>query len=170
MPKATTKLPRNDLYERDFYAWTQEQARLLRERRWTDVDSENIAEELLSLGAQVEREIGDRIEILLSYLLKWRHLAEYRGLAWKENIDRQRQELAELFEENKCLDDRKQQFVAQSYDDARRRLRYETYFFEMDFPASCPFTAEQVFDFGFLPEELDAPAVGQFPTAQFIGG
>ena len=33
MSKIATKPPRNDLYESDFYAWTQHQAKLLRERR-----------------------------------------------------------------------------------------------------------------------------------------
>jgi len=36
MSKIATKPPPNDLYEVDFFLWTQEQARLLRERRWAD--------------------------------------------------------------------------------------------------------------------------------------
>src|SRR5438477_12986206 len=126
MSKSATKPP-NSLYETDFHAWAQSQSRAIEERRWTDVDAANVADEIRSLGLQVEREIGDRLEILLSYLLKWRQLAEYRGLAWKENIDRQRQELADLFAENSSLGGRKERFVAQAYEHARNRLKYETY-------------------------------------------
>ena len=159
---------RNDLYETDFLAWTEQQARALQDGRWADIDAPNVADEIASLGAQVLREAGERVEILMSYLLKWRHLAEYRGMAWEENISRQRQELAALVEENPSMGRDRERLVARGYDGARRRLKYETYFFESDFPASCPFTVEQVFDAGFFPEELDAPTVGAFPTARRI--
>jgi hypothetical protein len=169
MEKIATKPPKNDLYGTDFYAWTQEQGRAVEERRWASVDTENVAEEVRSLGRAVRNEIADRVEILLSYLLKWRHFAEYRGLAWKENIDRQRREVADLFEESPTLATANEQFVAAAYENARRRLKYETYLMETDFPPSCPFPTAQVFDSGYFPEELDAPATGHFPTARSIG-
>jgi hypothetical protein len=50
MPKTATKPPPNDQYETDFYAWTQEQARLLRERRWSDLDLDNLVDEVESVG------------------------------------------------------------------------------------------------------------------------
>jgi len=169
MSRAANKPSPSSLYETDFHAWVQSQSRAIEERRWADVDAANVADEIRSLGLQVEREIADRLEILLSYLLKWRHLAEYRGLAWKENIDRQRQEIADLLAQNPSLSGRKDRYMAQAYEHARARLKYETYFFTTDFPASCPFSAEQVFDPKYFPEELDAPATGGFPTARSIG-
>jgi hypothetical protein len=39
----------SDLYEQDFYAWALESAQALRERRFADIDSEHIAEELEEL-------------------------------------------------------------------------------------------------------------------------
>jgi hypothetical protein len=168
MPRTATKSPRN-LYQADFHAWTQTQAQAIGEGRWPEVDALNVADEIKSLGTRVEREIIDRLEVLISYLLKWRHLAEYRGLAWKENIDRQRRELAELFAESPSLRRKNEGFAAKSYEGARRRLKYETYFFTTDFPPSCPFTADQIFDTEYFPEELDAPAVDAFPTARSLG-
>jgi hypothetical protein len=40
------------LYESDFYAWTLEQAALLRNHQWTQVDLSNLVEEIESLGKQ----------------------------------------------------------------------------------------------------------------------
>ena len=37
-------------YEKDFYAWTVEQARLLRAGEFSGIDVENIAEEIESMG------------------------------------------------------------------------------------------------------------------------
>lgn len=156
------------LYDADFLTWTQEQARALEERRWDDLDLANLADEVRSLGVELVRQAEQRTEILVSYLLKWLHLAEYRGRAWKENIDRQRQEIADMTDRNASLSDLRQHLVARSYENGRRRLKYETYFYETDFPASCPFTVEQVFDPTYFPEELDAPAIGAFPTARLI--
>ena len=39
-------------YERDFYSWSLEQARLVREGRWDAVDRANVAEEIESLGRE----------------------------------------------------------------------------------------------------------------------
>jgi hypothetical protein len=62
----------NTLYETDFYAWTQEQARLLREGRWADLDLENLVDEVESVGRSDKRQIESRLEILLAHLLKWK--------------------------------------------------------------------------------------------------
>lgn len=42
----------SDLYETDFYAWTQEQAALLRNGQWSKLDRANLIEEIESLGKQ----------------------------------------------------------------------------------------------------------------------
>ena len=60
MNKIETKPRENDLYEIDFYVWTQEQARLLRERRWTDLDLNNLVDEVASVGKSEKREIESR--------------------------------------------------------------------------------------------------------------
>ena len=38
------------LYETDFHAWTQQQAILIREGRWEEIDRSNLVEEIESLG------------------------------------------------------------------------------------------------------------------------
>ena len=39
-----------DLYEEDFYLWTERQAEQLRARRFAEVDMENLTEEVEALG------------------------------------------------------------------------------------------------------------------------
>ncbi|MFB2837532.1 DUF29 domain-containing protein [Floridanema evergladense] len=48
-------LPLVDLYETDFYAWTQKQVQLLRQRDLNNLDIENLIEEIESLGKQEKR-------------------------------------------------------------------------------------------------------------------
>ena len=60
------------LYDTDFYAWTAEQAALLRAGRLSEADVENIAEEIESMGRSERRELVSRLTVLFVHLLKWR--------------------------------------------------------------------------------------------------
>jgi uncharacterized damage-inducible protein DinB len=63
-------------YDTDFYAWTQETAQAIRERRWSDLDTENLLEEIESMGKSERRGIGSRLQILLAHLLKRQYQAD----------------------------------------------------------------------------------------------
>jgi hypothetical protein len=61
----------NTLYDRDFYAWANEQARLLRDGNLTQADIAHIAEEIESMGKSEKRVLVSRLEVLLTHLHKW---------------------------------------------------------------------------------------------------
>src|ERR1051326_666732 len=103
MTKAATKPPANDLYESDFYAWTQEQAKLLRERRWDDLDLDNLVDEVESVGKSDKREIRNRLEILLAHLLKWSHQPGGRIASWRSTILEQRRGITAVIEDSPSL-------------------------------------------------------------------
>ena len=87
-------------YEQDFYGWTIEQAALLRGRRLSEADLENIAEELDALGRSEKRELVSRLEVLLMHLLKWNAQPVFRGTSWRLTIEEQRRELHGLLRDN----------------------------------------------------------------------
>jgi len=62
----------DDPYEQDFYAWSEEQAALLRAGRAAEADLDNIVEEIESMGKSERRELISRLTVLLLHLLKWR--------------------------------------------------------------------------------------------------
>lgn len=53
-----------NLYETDFFAWTQAQAELLRHQQWHQLDLPNLIEEIESLGRQQRQELRNRLRIL----------------------------------------------------------------------------------------------------------
>ncbi len=57
-----------NLYEADFYAWTQEQARLLRSQQFSRIDWPNLIEEVESLGKQQRQELRNRLSVLVGHL------------------------------------------------------------------------------------------------------
>ncbi len=64
-----TATPTASLYESDFYAWTQEQASLLRKHQWSELDLLNLIEEIESLGKRQRQELRNRLSVLIGYLL-----------------------------------------------------------------------------------------------------
>jgi len=59
-------------YDHDFYAWSTEQAGLLRAGRLAEADIEHIAEEIECIGRGEKRELVNRLTVLLLlHLLKW---------------------------------------------------------------------------------------------------
>ena len=93
----------NSNYERDFYAWANEQAALLRAGQLGQADIEHIAEEIASMGRTEKRELVNRLAILLSHLLKWRHQPALRGNSWRLTIEDQRDQLEDHLSDNPSL-------------------------------------------------------------------
>ncbi|MGH6903609.1 MAG: DUF29 family protein, partial [Geminicoccaceae bacterium] len=48
-------------YDEDLYAWTQQQAALLRARQHDALDWENLAEEIAAVGASDRRKLESRL-------------------------------------------------------------------------------------------------------------
>ena len=86
---------KSSLYDRDFYAWSIEQAALLRQGRVAEADLENIAEEIESMGKAEKREFVGCLTVLILHLLKWRYQPSGRGNSWKPSIADARDEIAE---------------------------------------------------------------------------
>src|SRR5689334_13690461 len=91
------------LYDTDFYAWTAEQAALLRAGRLSEADVENIAEEIESMGRSERRELVNRLTVLFVHLLKWRHQPGLRPRSWALTIEQQRIQLGRHLDHNPSL-------------------------------------------------------------------
>ncbi|MGH6798004.1 MAG: DUF29 domain-containing protein, partial [Roseiarcus sp.] len=74
------------MHDNDFYAWSLEQAALLREGRVGEADLATIAEEIESMGKTEKRELVSRLTVLLLHLLKWERQPVGRGNSWRLSI------------------------------------------------------------------------------------
>src|SRR5205807_572525 len=80
-------------YDRDFYGWSLEQARLVREGRWDAVDRDNVAEEIESLGREQFNKLASALRVLMLHMLKWDHQPALRSRSWLLSIKAQRADL-----------------------------------------------------------------------------
>jgi hypothetical protein len=143
----------SELYEHDFFQWTQTTAALIRQGKWHEVDPEPIAEELESLGKRDRRELASRLQVLVMHLLKWHYQPERRveGRSWRSTIRTQRLQLRLLLRDSPSLRPQVPTFVADVYLASRAEACDETGLPEMTFPQECPWTAEQILDDDFWP-------------------
>ena len=152
MSDTDTKARANELYEADFYAWTQEQAKLLRERRWNDLDLENLVDEVEGVGSSEKREIRNRLVVLMAHLLKWKFQPGRRGSSWTDTIFEQRGQLADILESSPSLRSFFKKQIGSRYVGGRLKASKDTGIAVRLFPEECPFTAEQLLDPEFWPE------------------
>ena len=102
MPKQSSlskpALDSPDLYEQDFYLWTQSTVEALRSRNFDVLDVENLLDEVESLGRSDRRELKSRLVVLLHHLLKWQFQAEMRSGSWKGTLNEQRRQIRNVLE------------------------------------------------------------------------
>ncbi|WP_230314467.1 DUF29 domain-containing protein [Candidatus Contendibacter odensensis] len=140
------------LHDRDFYAWTLQQADLLKQRRLAEVDIDSIVEELECMGASERRELINRLAVLMAYLLRWRFQPELRGNSWRNTIDVQRFDIKELLEDNPSLAAGLNERMEKAYRKSVMLAVRETGLSKMAFPVACPFSADQLLSEEFWPE------------------
>ncbi len=139
-------------YEQDFYLWICRNVDLLRQGRVTEIDAENIMEELDAMGKNQHRELVSRLKILFAHLLKWQFEPDYRSKSWKRTILEQRQQIRQLLETSPSLKHQMDEKMKKAYANAVEYAALETGIPVSDFPGTCPYSFDEVFDKNFYPE------------------
>jgi hypothetical protein len=131
-------------YDRDFYSWSLEQARLVREGRWDAVDRANVAEEIESLGREQFNKLESALRVLMLPMLKWDHQPALRSRSWALSIETQRLELGDVVADNPGLKPRIPEATARGYRKARLEAARETGMDKESFPETCPYTWDDI--------------------------
>jgi hypothetical protein len=137
------------LYDTDTYTWAMTQADALRRRSANELDWDNIAEEIESVGKTEARELRSRYSVLLAHLLKWQFQPEGRGAGWETTIIIQRRAIMAHLLENPGLKPRRDEIFAAAYLDALQDASTETKLPMRAFPDTNPYTFAQAMDEAF---------------------
>jgi hypothetical protein len=138
-------------YETDFYTWTQQQAALLKAGRLSELDVENIIEEIETMGRSEKRSLESRLTVLLQHLLKWEYQPQRRGRSWSLTIREQRLKFVKLLNDNPGLKPQLADILRSAYEIAVLNAANETNIDEIDLPSECPWTLDQITDQAFFP-------------------
>ena len=140
-------------YQQDFYTWSLEQADLLRQKRFKEIDLEHLAEEIEDMGKSEKRAMESYIECLLMHLLKWEYQPYNTGRrSWELTIIEQRNRLNWHLKENPGLKSKLSEAIERSYDLAKSGAEKETGIPMTRYPEKCPWTYEQFTDTDFWPK------------------
>ncbi len=156
----TAGLQPAELYERDFYAWTRQQARALARLRGgagnLGLDPAHLAEEIRDLGSEQRHAIESQLERLIEHLLKleYSRLAEPRRV-WARSVGGARREIERRL--TPSLERAVARRLAKLYEHARRDARLAL----LDhpepeaaaaLPETCPYTLDQLLTDGWYPQ------------------
>ena len=143
---------KTDLYETDYYGWSNQQAALLRAGKLSEADIENIAEEIESMGKGEKRELVSRLRVLMLHLLKWQFQPAFRGSSWQITIKTQRLDIARHMKINPSLKSQIADSVEWAYEGAQLDASAHTGLPGKVFPQICPWTFAEMTDPDFWPE------------------
>ncbi|MEA5602584.1 DUF29 domain-containing protein [Nostoc sp. UHCC 0252] len=155
IPETNPKIPMPSpsLYETDFYAWTQQQVTLLRNEQWSQIDLQNLIEEIQSLGKQQRQELRNRLSVLIGHLLKWQYQPQRRSRSWLATLRIQRLDIAELLEDNPSLKPYVEEALRKAYLKGVELALGETDLPKRTFPVECPYSLVEIVDYDFYPGE-----------------
>ena len=141
----------SELYQTDFHAWTLKVAELLRQRRFEQLNIDDLAEELEDLGAKERKELANRLVVLLAHLLKWQFQPMHRSSSWRGSIIEQRKQIMRQLTREPSIKPHVPEAIADAYPDAVEVAADETGLPEQIFPPECPYTQEQILDKTYYP-------------------
>jgi Domain of unknown function DUF29 len=147
-------LDQSSLYDTDYVAWLQDQAAHLRAGRLSELDVENVAEELESLMKKERRQLGNRLEVLILHLLKWDHQPQQRANRWRATVAEQRRRIHRLLLDSPSLKQEVEPICRAAYPDAVQGAAIETQLDEAAFPQTLPYSLEQIFERDLPAQEL----------------
>jgi Domain of unknown function DUF29 len=150
-------LDRPSLYDVDYVAWLEEQAAHLRAGRFAALDAGTVAEELEGLARSDRHELANRLETLILHLLKWDHQPDERSNRWRSSVAEQRRRIRRLLRDSPSLQPSLQVTAREVYPEAIEQAAIETQLSETTFPATLPYSLEQIFTRDLPASELPAP-------------
>ncbi len=138
-------------YDEDWVLWIDTQVRLLSEKRFSELDVENLVEELDSMKKKEMRTLKNRLRVLIMHLLKCEFQKTYPQNKWQATLIEQRERIRNLLADSPSLRRKLEEYVRSEYPQARKMAALETLMSIDTLPAENPYTVVQILDHGFIP-------------------
>lgn len=128
-----------NLYEQDFVAWAEQQALLLEQKRWHELDLVNLVEEVRDLGRRERDAVESQLTRLLMHLLKWQYQPDKQTKSWLLTIKDARRQVAKLQRKHPVLKVHTEAVFLECYLEAREVAADETDSPLSTFPIKSPY-------------------------------
>ena len=138
------------LYQQDFYGWTQWQVQALAQHQPSELDWQNLQEEIQALGRQEYRELASCLSVLLGHLLKWQYQPENRSRSWFLTIREQRRAINRHLYRNPSLKSRIVDALEDGFESGVDLALRETNLPLRNFPDNCPYGFDEIIADSFI--------------------
>ena len=130
------------LYEQDYGRWAEEMADLLAQGRFTELDIENLVEEVRDLSKRERDRLLSSLRLIVHHLLKWDYQSDRRSRRWQNTIGRERDNISLYLGDSPSLKrylnaDGLNKVYRVACADAARETG-------LDFPPTCPYDIDEV--------------------------
>ena len=129
----------------------------MRASRLDQLDLDNLAEELDTMGRSEWGEFENRVEVLLIHMLKWDHQPARRSRRWKATMREQRNTIRRVLRRSPSLKRGLETTIAEVYPDAVGRASDETGLSAARFPDRLPYGLAAVLE----PDPAASPPAGR---------
>jgi hypothetical protein len=141
-----------ELYDEDFFQWTQCNASVLRSGAVQNADLEHIAEEIEDMGKRHRQAAVNRMRVLIMHLLKYRFQPGKRSPSWTRTIIEQRRRLHLIFEDSPSLRSYVLEHIDAIYAHAAQDAMIEMSSKDIGLPEACPWRMDAILDPKFWPK------------------
>ncbi|CCI21365.1 DUF29 domain-containing protein [Microcystis aeruginosa] len=143
-----------NLYKKDYYLWIDKTIFLLENHQFSELDLENLIEEIKSISISQQKALKSNLSVILWHLLKYLQEPEKQTRSWALNLFEHRERIEEDLENSPSL----KSFLTEEnfkkcYNKARKKAAIETGINLDKFPNDCPFTLAEAPDFEFIPNQ-----------------
>jgi Domain of unknown function DUF29 len=140
------------IYDKDYYLWIETTAKQLQERKFLEIDIDNLVEEIESMGRSEKSALKSNLVVVLIHLLKWQYQSSLRSNSWKSSIREHRRRLRDALQDSPSLKPYLIEVFGECYQDAREQAADETGLPLESFPVIPLLSSNETLNSDFLPE------------------
>jgi hypothetical protein len=126
------------LYETDFVEWSDRTAQLLRAGRFDELEIENVAEEIASLGRAERKAVRSQLQRLMMHKIKQQVQPDRDSASWRASIASARAQILDEIEDAPSLKGHLRENIERVYALALSQALRETGKPGRTIPAQCP--------------------------------
>ncbi len=149
-----TKRSIGKLYDQDYQLWLETTLEQLRNHQYSQVDWENLLEEIEGMTKRDKRALRSLLTRLFEHFLKlayWESEREYNQAGWKGEIQNFRSHIKDLLEDSPSLKPYLAEIIEKSYDTAVKIAQQKMEIASNVFPMAPIANVEQILDDEWLP-------------------
>lgn len=126
-------------YEADYYGWIEDQVALLKAGRLSEIDTQNIAEEIKDIATRQYDRLENMARALIYNLLKWDFQPDRRSPSLVLSIDAHRDQITALLARNPSLVADVPEMLVDAYLYATYDMMRDSDLPESVFAPECPY-------------------------------